>query len=140
MLNIGNLEGQDEILEGEEVFFSVELNGTDKNYGDIRVEIDGQWGFEDNERLQQQVIYVGKDKKTVDFRFVPDTTRTSKEDRAKGIFTCELSVTISYRHDGKLVRRNKSRLFNVRLNSERIIRRVPTHLGAILGLTPKNMR
>lgn len=140
MLNIGNLEGQDEILEGEEVFLTVELNCTNKNNGDIRVEIDGQWGFEDNERLPQQVIYIGKDKKNIDFRFVPDTTRTSKEDRTKGILTCELSVTISYRHDGKLIRRNKSKLFNVRLNSERIIRRVPTHLGAILGLTPKNMR
>lgn len=140
MLHIGNLEGQDEILEGEEACFNVELNGTNKNHGDIKVEIDGQWGVKDDARLPQKIVYIGKDKKTIDFRFSPDSTRASKEDRAKGIFACELSVTISYRHNGKLIRRNRNKLFNVRLNSERIIRRVPTHLGAILGLTPKSMR
>jgi hypothetical protein len=30
--------------------------------------------------------------------------------------------------------------FAVRLDSERVVRRVPTSLGNILGLTPKSMR
>lgn len=140
MINIGNLEGQDEILEGEKACFIVELISTNKNGYDIRVEITGQWSFENDARLPQQVIYLGNGKKSIQIQFTPDSTKASKEERTKGVITYELTVTISYRHDGKLIRRNRSRQLNIRLNPERIIRRVPTHLGAILGLTPKSMR
>lgn len=49
-------------------------------------------------------------------------------------------MTVSYRDGRRTVRNSQTCRFSVRLNPEQIVRRVPAHLGNILGLTPKSMR
>jgi hypothetical protein len=51
-----------------------------------------------------------------------------------------LTITVSVREGHRTIRKSRTRHFTVRLNSERVIRRVPPNLGNILGLTPKSMR
>jgi hypothetical protein len=140
LLNIIDLVGQDEILEGEEASFKLDITCNQKVIDDVRIEIDGHWGVDNKCKLVQQVIYAGRGKRNVEIKFKPDADTIAKEDRIKGIVIYTLFVSLSYRHDGKLVKRNREKQFQVRLNPERVIRRVPTHLGAILGLTPKSMR
>jgi len=51
-----------------------------------------------------------------------------------------LRITVSYREAQRVVRKARTTRFSMRLNSEKIVRRVPPHLGKILGLTPRSMR
>lgn len=54
--------------------------------------------------------------------------------------TRTLSVTLQFRDRRKMVRRTLATKFTVRLNSQRVVRRVPPALGSILGMTPKRLR
>jgi nicotinamide mononucleotide adenylyltransferase len=64
----------------------------------------------------------------------------TKEERIDGVMKRLLTIELKYKDGMRTVRQSLSRSFLVKLNSEQVVRRVPTHLGNILGLAPKNMR
>jgi len=74
------------------------------------------------------------------YRFKPNPDDATVEERASGLMERTLAVTVTYRDGRRKVRKSRTHRFGVRLNSEQVIRRVPAHLGNILGLTPKTMR
>ena len=51
----------------------------------------------------------------------------------------ELTIVVRYSEGGRIKRKLQKQAFAVRLNLERVVRRVPPSLGNILGLTPKTM-
>ena len=90
-------------------------------------------------QLPPQVLYIAKQGEVV-YRFRPDPQEATTEEHRLGLMKRELTIIIRYREGNRTIRKLQKHSFAVRLNSERVVRRVPTSLGNILGLTPKSMR
>ena len=62
------------------------------------------------------------------------------EEQRQGEMERLLTIAMCYREGHQTIRKSQTHHFTMRLNAERIVRRVPANLGNILGLTPKSMR
>ncbi|PDW00996.1 hypothetical protein [Candidatus Viridilinea mediisalina] len=146
---LGSLDGPAEVLEGEEVIFRLPMRyNVQSGSDDVRVDIEAQISagsqadLEAAERmvsLSAQVLFIPPGGTEAIFRFKPDVECALPEERRTGALRRLLSVTVSYRDGRRTVRQAAAREFVIRLNSEKIVRRVG-NLGNILGLTPKGMR
>ena len=142
ILKLDVISGPTEIIEGEEAEFRLPLR-LSKSHKDIevRIEATASYGHKDATcPLPRQVQYVSKPGGEVVFRFVPDDNDASMEERKAGVMKRVLKIDITYNEAQRFVRKTRALEFSLRLNPERIVRRVPTHLGKILGLTPRSMK
>jgi PglZ domain len=143
-LTLESIIGPREVIEGEEVEFRMPLRrrkGTKSTTNDLRVDIEGSYSGEDDQlTLPQQVLYMSKQDNEVVYRFKPDTSSATADEHRAGIMKRDFTLVVRYTDGNRVTRKTQKYTFAVRLNSERIIRRVPTALGNILGLTPKSMR
>jgi hypothetical protein len=127
-----------EVVEGEDLTAHIHVRC---GHEDLRVDINASWSNDANAVvLPGQVHYLKPGLQTFPLTFRPDTSSATEEERKIGTMTRTLSVTLQFRDGRRALRRTLSRQFTVRLNIERIVRRVPPALGNILGLMPKNMR
>lgn len=145
LLFLDRIIGPEEIIEGEESEFKMRIARTvqdTKQDGELRVDIEAAYGRDSNQHpLPGQVSYItAKSSKEIVFRFCPDTSEATEHERQEGVMVCTLTITANYREGRRISRKNQTHRFAVRLNSEKIIRRVPDKLGKILGLTPKTMK
>jgi hypothetical protein len=146
LLIISPVTGQKEIVEGEDAEFRLLLQAAPGRGGagrEVRVDIEASYGTsseQDPVALPQQAVYVSRQETEIVYRFRPDTERATPEERRQGVMERDLMIVVRYQEGGRLVRRLQRYTFAVRLNSERVIRRVPASLGTILGLTPRSMR
>jgi hypothetical protein len=131
-----------EVYEGEEVQFRVLLhnNRTSKIADEeLRIDLSAQYSKQpDNDPLKSRVVYVapwGTQEEV--FHFVVPADEATAEERGAGFMTRMFSVTATYREGSRYLRRNVGQVFTIRLNTERIVRRVG-NLGTILGLTSRN--
>ena len=142
LLVLGTIEGPEELIEGEEAEFKMTVTLTESHkHRELR--IDTQAAYQDKgstPALPQLVQYISASGGEVVYRFVPDATDASDEERKAGIMERTLRITVTYREAQREVRKTRTAGFSLRLNSEKIVRRVPAHLGNILGLTPRNMK
>jgi len=142
LLVLGPIAGPSDLIEGEEAEFRmpVQLTQSHKNR-EVRVEAQAVYqNKEDIAPLPAQVQYVSAAGGEIVFRFIPDVADASDEERKAGIMERTLRIGVTYREAQRVVRKARTIRFFTRLNSEKIVRRVPAHLGKILGLTPKSMR
>ena len=154
LLVLGTIAGPRDVVEGEEVAFRLQLSrdvhsGTD----DLRVDVEARIGAvqpadlaaeenavaENMDALPAQVLFVPPGGTEIVYRFRPATEQATSVERRTGELQRYLTITVSYRDGRRTVRQTQTVEFTVRLNAEKIIRRVG-NLGAILGLTPKGMR
>ena len=127
-----------EVVEGEDVTAHIYVRSDEQ---DLRVDVDAFWSNDpDPFILAGQVHYLKPGVQSLSITFRPDTNSATDEERTTGLMKRTLSVTMSFRDGRKMRRRTLHTTFTVRLNIERIARRVPPALGKILGLMPKNMR
>jgi hypothetical protein len=142
--------GPRELGEGEEVEFRVRLNRASSASpapDELRIDLEAvvtaaRPVAEETETamtLPRQVIYVPPQGCDVVFRYRFDPVNANNKERKAGTLERTLTLTASYREGRKMHRKSRTQRFTVRLNSERIIRRVG-NLGNILGLTPRSMR
>lgn len=142
LLVLGLIAGSSDLIEDEEAEFRmpVQLTQSHKNR-EIRVEAQAVYqSKEGTAPIPHQVQYVSAAGGEIIFRFIPDAADASDEERKTGIMERTLRVSVIYREAQRMVRKARTIRFSMRLNSEKIVRRVPAHLGKILGLTPKNMK
>jgi hypothetical protein len=144
LLTLHPIDGPKEVVEGEEIEFSMRLTraGGRSKASELRVDIEASYGDDIERNLAQlppQVLYVAKQDEVV-YRFRPDPQEATSEEHLQGLMKRELTIIIRYREGNRTIRKLQKCPFAVRLNSERVVRRVPTSLGNILGLTPKSMR
>lgn len=142
LLVLGPILGPAELIEGEEAEFKmpVELMESHK-HKELRIEAQAVYqNKESTPALASLVQYISASGGEVVFRFVPDAADTSDEERRTGVMERTLRIGVTYREAQRTVRKARSIRFSMRLNSEKIIRRVPAHLGKILGLTPRSMK
>jgi hypothetical protein len=143
LLTMGPLHGPKEILEGELIEFSVIINNQSQELfpDDIRVEARASYAMDTEQyTLPAQIIYVGTTGEQVSFSFKPDAEDASMEERRQGVMKRLFTLEISYRDGHRTIRKSRTCWFNVKLNTEKIIRRYPSNLSNILGMTPKSMR
>lgn len=144
LILLGAITGPNEAVEREEVEFRLVLSRTDKETDrgeEIRVDVGATYSREPEERpLPNQVLYVPTKGTEVVYRFRPDPQDATVDERKQGIMERTLTITVSYREGTRAHRKSRTHRFSVRLNPDQVIRRVPAHLGNILGLTPKSMR
>lgn len=127
-----------EVVEGEDVAAQVQVRC---NQEDLRVDVEASWSNDPEPvLLPAQVHYLKSAVQSFPLTFKPDAVLATEEERKSGTMTRTLSVTLQFRDGRKALRRTLSGQFTVRLNIERIVRRVPPTLGNILGMTPKGMR
>jgi hypothetical protein len=144
ILKVGEIIGPLETVEGEEIEISLVLSRTDKGRAslqDLRVDIEASYIY-DHVRiaLPQKVKYLSSlAGDEIKYRLTPELETLPPEDRLKGVIKLTLTVTMSYDESGREKRKSRTHSITIKLNSERIIRRVG-NLGSILGLTPKGMR
>lgn len=144
LLRLDEISGPEEVVEGQDVECRLRLSLAAKaapSLGEIRVDVTATCTL-DPERnpLLNQTLYVSQLGVDVIYRFKLDPSDATNEERLKGVMERTLAVTASYRQGKHTIRKSRTHQFTVRLNSERVVRRVPAHLGNILGLTPKSMR
>ncbi len=144
LLFLTEITGPQEIVEGEEGIFELSMRTHGRRRGtqqEVRVEIEARYsnGEQGAEELPQRTFYVSQEEIEVSYRFRPDTSSATAQERRQGSMQRELSITARYTDKGRTFRKLQKYLFTVRLNSERVMRRVPTTLGNILGLTPRSM-
>jgi hypothetical protein len=143
-LIMDQITGPVETVEGEEATFILRLARPAQGVAkleELRVDVEAMYSHEPDQRpLPHQVVYVGAKGGAVTYRFVPDPNDATDEERKSGAMERTLTITLSYRDGRRTARKSRIHRFTVRLNSEQVIRRVPSHLGNILGLTPKSMR
>jgi hypothetical protein len=144
----GPITGSTEVLEGEEIEVRVQLEYKAPALfsSEMRVDVDAYYAPStgkspaDQVELTHQVLYVGIANSEIIYRFKPGADEATKEERIDGVMKRLLTIELKYKDGMRTVRQSLSRSFLVKLNSEQVVRRVPTHLGNILGLAPKNMR
>jgi hypothetical protein len=142
LLVLGPIAGPSELIEGEEADFRmpVQLTQSHKNR-EIRVEAQAVYqNKEGTAPIPHQVQFVSAAGGEIVFRFIPDAADTSDEERKTGIMERMLRISVTYREAQRMVRKARTIKFTMRLNSEKVVRRVPAHLGKILGLTPRSMK
>jgi hypothetical protein len=142
LLVLGSIAGPAELIEGEEAEFKMPVELTESHkHKELRIEVQAVYqNKESTPALSSLVQYVAAAGGEVVFRFVPDATDASDEERKTGIMERTLRISVTYREAQRMVRKARSIRFSMRLNSEKIVRRVPAHLGKILGLTPRSMK
>jgi len=144
LLTLHPINGPKEVVEGEEIEFRVRLSratGRSKA-SELRIDVEASYGDDieqDRAQLPPQVLYIAKQGEVV-YRFRPDPQEATAEEHRQGLMKRELTIVIRYREGNRTIRKLQKHPLAVRLNSERVVRRVPTSLGNILGLTPKSMR
>jgi len=144
VLKVGEIKAPLEAVEGEEIEFSLLLSRTDKGRAssqDLRVDIEASYDYNHEPiPLPQKVKYLSSPAEDeVKYRLTPELETLPPEDRLKGVITLTLTVTMRYNENSREKRKSRTHSTTIKLNSERIIRRVG-NLGSILGLTPKGMR
>jgi len=144
ILVLDEIVGPKDIVEGEEIDLKLKMYRSKKGDGkadDLRVDIEASYSADSEPvDLPAQVLFVTSKGTDCIVNFKPDTAGATPDERREGAMKRTLTVTATYR-DGHRIRRKTARKdFVVQLNSEQVVRRVPTHLGNILGLTPKSMR
>jgi hypothetical protein len=142
LLVLGPIAGLAELIEGEEAEFKMPVQLTESHkHRELRIEAQAVYhNKESTPALSSLVQYISASGGDVVFRFVPDATDASDEERKTGIMERTLRISVTYREGQRMVRKARSIRFSMRLNSEKIVRRVPAHLGKILGLTPRSMK
>ena len=90
--------------------------------------------------LPGQVHYLRGGSQVILLSFKPDASLATDQERKSGLMKRALVLTIQFRDGRKASRRTLTKDFVVRLNLDRVVRRVPPALGNILGMTPKGMR
>ncbi|MBI4318415.1 MAG: PglZ domain-containing protein [Chloroflexi bacterium] len=135
--------GPKEVVEGEELDFRLRFKRTPQSGAvpdDVKVEIEGTYSREaDHLTFQRRVVFVPASGTEVPYRFRPDPSDITIDERRQGAMERTLTITATYREGARTIRKVQTHRFTLRLNSEKVIRRVG-NLGNILGLTPKNMR
>jgi len=142
LIILGTIVGPTDVIEGEEAEFRLPIELTQpRKVQDLRIEARATYrNKEDAAPLPPQVQYVSGKGGDVVFRFTPDPGDASEEERRTGIMERTLRISVTYREGPRTVRKSRTLRFSVRLSPAKIVRRVPAHLGKILGLTPKSMR
>ena len=143
MLTIEEIEGSQEAVEGEGLEFRISLRRTDNTRvcsRDLRVDVEASYSHDyDQATLPQRVVYLSSsDMEEIIYRFRPNLEMLPSHERLKGVVQITFAVTAIYREGDNIIRKSKAHKISVKLNSERIIRRVG-NLGNILGLKPKGM-
>ncbi|MCF7634651.1 MAG: PglZ domain-containing protein [Dehalococcoides mccartyi] len=142
LLIISPITGKIDLIEGEEAEFrmTVHLTQSHKNQ-EVRIESQATYQEkEDTSFLPNQIQYISTAGGEIVYRFIPNTSDASDDERKLGLMERSLKISINYREGQRTVRKARTMKFSVRLNSEKIVRRVPAHLGKILGLTPRSMK
>ena len=142
LLVLAPIIGTAELIEDEEAVFRMSVRLTESHKPrEIRVEAQAVYQKkEETASLPSQVQYISTAGGDVVFRFIPDSTDASDEERKTGVMERVLRISVTYREAQRMVRKSQTIRFSMRLNPEKIIRRVPAHLGKILGLTPRSMK
>lgn len=142
LLVLGLITGPMDLIEGEQAEFRMPVHLTE-SHKNKEVLLEAQAAYQNKEataKLPTQVQYLSTVGGNVVFRFIPEATDASDEERKTGIMERNLRISVTYCEAQHLVRKAQEFRFTVRLNSEKIVRRVPAHLGKILGLTPRSMK
>jgi hypothetical protein len=127
-----------EIVEGEQLVAQIYVRS---NQEDLRVDMEASWANQpDAIALHGQVHYLKSGTQVLSLAFRPDGALATEAERKDGIMSRSLSVSLQFRDGRKVARRSLTKEFKVRLNLDKVVRRVPPALGSILGMTPKGLR
>jgi len=134
-----------DIMEGEELILTFRLQNIGKSKlsgDDIRVDIEAAYSHISDQwtTLSSKILYVPPwDGTDVTYRIIIKPEEATPEERKEGIMKLRFAINGKYHEGTKTIKKSQYYDFEVKLNPERIVRRVG-NLGNILGLTPRSIR
>jgi len=139
-----SVSGPQEALEGQEIELRLRFSRSKVNESEpveMRVDVDANYSRGSQQyALPRQVLFLAIGEKEFIYRFRPDTADATADERRSGVVEGIVSVTATY-HDGRhQIRKSQICRLAIRLSLDKVVRRVPPQLGAILGLTPRTMK
>jgi hypothetical protein len=135
---IEKIEVPAEVVEGEELVARIHIRCSED---DLRVDLESSWSNQPEPvLLPGQVHYLKAGAQQLTLHFTAEALLATPEERRHGLMRRTLQVALLFRDGRKALRRTLSKDFAVRLNLERVVRRVPPALGNILGMTPKGLK
>ncbi|MGV8120122.1 MAG: hypothetical protein AB2L14_10225 [Candidatus Xenobiia bacterium LiM19] len=140
LLAISGINAASECGESEDLVFSLKLTPVKEKAESIRVDLEavlGSAGSGGEREVSRQICFVPPGGYQFSGAVKIKSDDATDEERLNGLMERVLTVSVSWREGHHMVRRSCSHRFTVRLNNERVIRRVPSSLGNILGLMPK---
>jgi hypothetical protein len=140
---LGDIVGPKDLIEGESAEFRIPVHFAGSEEGrEIRLEVQTEYrnNRDETPELPAKVQYLPSTGGDIVFGFIPDVSDASDKERVSGVMERELKFAVVYSDKKRAVRQARAIRFAVRLNSEKIVRRIPANLGKILGLAPKDMR
>ena len=143
LLTIRDVTGPTEIVQDEEVTFQVQIRRTvaAEQETPLRVRIDVMYAQDpDTPLVPQREFYVPTGGIDIPCKLRFSAADATSDERKAGEMQRNVTMTVSYQDGRKTVRLVRSQRVVIRLKAENIVRRVPSSLGGILGLTPKSMR
>ena len=144
MIALDAISGPIEAVENETLEFRLRIKRIDTpavKGGDIRADVSAFLRKKDGQStLPDQVLYVPVSGAEVLYRVTPQAVDADPDELREGIMKRVLTLTVRYREGHRSIQKTTTHAFTVQLNPEKLVRRVPAHLGKILGLTPKGMR
>ncbi len=143
ILALEPLNFRKELIEGEEVEFTfrISLPAQKKKPAETRVDIDASWNKGDEEHpLAHQVRYVAANPEDISYPFRADSSLIKDDERIKGTVEFTLTINIRYSASGRQYTDTIRQQFKVQPNPDKVIRRIPSSLGKILGAMPRDMR
>jgi len=140
-LIISDISGPRETFEGEEMTFGLHLCRPKKvgsSPDELRIDLEASCSYgEELLTLPQKVIYLASaTDKDIVYRLCPDLDNLDTDLRRKGEIMVSFNITLLYREGHRMIRKSRTQNVQVKLDSEKLIRRVG-NLGCILGLTPR---
>lgn len=129
------------VEEGEEIQITVSFSYVDRTVisGDeMKVQLFAYISEKPDEPISPSITFVPLNtSKEVIFTIKIDPDEASSDERTTGIMNRRFILNYNYLEKGESVRKTISQEFSVRLNAERIVRRVGK-LSTILGLSPRS--
>lgn len=142
LLLLDPITGPQHLVEGQRAEFRMPVHlATSQTRQEARIEIQAAYqNRETTPALPAQVQYISFGKGEVVVRFVPDATDASSDEQKVGTLERTLKISVTFRDGPRTIRKARDTVFSLRLNCEKISRRVPAHLGKVLGMMPKGLR
>ena len=135
LLLIENMQQVGSISEGEPLSLEITLAPGTLAMEEIAITL----SFSQEEILTRKEIFKGQKTKYI-VNWTPKIADLSEEERQQGEIKLPVTLILSYRQDGEIVRFSKTTDVRIKLDPTRLHRRIDSKLDFLMGKVPKDLK
>lgn len=137
-IEISDINAPEEVIEGELIKFNFDIQlSQNSRMSDLKCVLEYKLDHSESEQvISKEILLVTKETNTINLELKIDSSSIPIADRKKEFSEQMLYLSLSYMIDNHQLSQALTHRFRIKINNEKIIRRVG-NLGSILGLSPK---